>query len=98
MDEDDFLPKHFSPTLKKLIKKYEIKYDPKNPCPSDDGMADRIWQAAWEFFREVGYYNTDSHRIIEVTDEEIKEALYIAQGQYTVGGGREAQGHEASLC
>ena len=62
MDEDDFLPKLFSPTLKKLIKKYGIKYDPKTPCPSDGEMADNIWQAAWELFREVGYYNTDSHR------------------------------------
>ena len=91
MDEDDFLPKLFSPTLKKLIKKYEIKYDPKTPCPTDDAMADRIWQAAWELVREVGYYNTDSHRIIEVTDEEIREALYIAQDSYLLGGGKDAR-------
>lgn len=91
MDEDDFLPRRFTPTLKKLIKKYEIKYDPKTPCPSDDAMADRIWQAAWDLFREVGYYNTDSHRIIEVSDEEIKEALYMANDQYWVGGGKDAR-------
>lgn len=54
-------------------------------------MADKIWQAAWDLFRDVGYYNTDSHRIIEVTDGEIKEALYMARGQYTVGAGREAR-------
>ncbi len=91
MDEEDFLPRHFSPTLKKLIKKYDIKYDPENPSPTDDAMADRIWQAAWDLFREVGYYNTDSHRIIEVTDEEIKEALYMAGDQYTLGGGKDAR-------
>ncbi len=90
MDEEDFLPKHFYPILKKLIQKYEIKYDPQTPCPTDDSMADRIWQAAWELFRDVGYYNTDSHRIIEVTDEEIKEALYMANDQYVVGGGKDA--------
>ncbi len=72
MDEEDFLPKRFTPTLKRLIKQYEIKYDPDTPCPADDAMADRIWQAAWDLFREVGYYNTDTHRIITVTDEEIK--------------------------
>ena len=91
MDEDDFLPKHFAPTLKKLIKKYEIKYDPANPCPSDDAMADRVWQAAWELVTTVGYYNTDSHRVIGVTDEDIKEALYMSPGQYTVGGGKDAK-------
>ncbi|MBW1636005.1 MAG: monomethylamine:corrinoid methyltransferase [Deltaproteobacteria bacterium] len=91
MDEDDFLPKHFSPTLKRLIKKYEIKYDPATPCPADSAMADRIWQAAWELLVEVGYYNTDSHRLIKVTDEEIKEALYMANDQYIVGGGKDAR-------
>ncbi len=90
MDEDDFLPRHFTPTLKKLIKKYEIKYDPDNPCPTDDDMADRIWQAAWDLFRDVGYYNTDSHRLIQVTDEEIREALYMAKDQYWVGAGKDA--------
>ena len=91
MDEEDFLPRRFTPTLKKLIKKYEIKYDPATPCPADDDMADRIWQAAWDLFREVGYYNTDTHRIITVTDEEIREALYMANDRYTVGGGKDAR-------
>jgi methylamine--corrinoid protein Co-methyltransferase len=53
-------------------------------------MADRVWQAAWDLFREVGYYNTDSHRLIQVTDEEIREALYMAHDQYWVGGGKDA--------
>jgi hypothetical protein len=91
MDEEDFLPKRFTPALKKLIKQYEIKYDPDTPCPTDDAMADRIWQAAWDLFREVGYYNTDTHRIITVTDEEIREALYMANDQYTMGGGKDAR-------
>lgn len=90
MDEDDFLPRRFTPTLKKLIQKYEIRYDPENPCPEDDAMADRVWQAAWELFREVGYYNTDTHRIIQVSDEEIREALYMARGEYIVGAGKDA--------
>ena len=47
MEEDLFLPKRFAPTLKKIIKKYEIKYDPATPCPWDDDLADRIWQAGW---------------------------------------------------
>ena len=90
MDEEDFLPKLFTPTLRELIKKYEIKYDPETPVPTDDHMADRIWQAAWELFREVGVYNTDTHRMIRVSDEEIKEALYTAKREYIVGSGKDA--------
>lgn len=91
MEEDAFLPKRFTPTLKKLIRKYEIRYDPETPCPSDDAMADRIWQAGWELFREVGYYNTDTHRIIQVSDEEIREALYTTRDRYWVGAGKDAR-------
>jgi hypothetical protein len=89
MEEDDFLPRLFTPTLKKLIKKYEIRYDRDNPVPTDDDMADRIWQAAWELFREVGVYNTVTHRMIRVSDEEIKEALYTARSEYRVGSGKD---------
>ncbi len=91
MEEDAFLPKRFTPTLKRLIREYEIRYNPQTPCPSDDAMADRIWQAAWELFREVGYYNTDSHRIIEVSDAEIREALYMANDCHLVGAGKDAR-------
>jgi len=87
-EENDFLPKIFTPKLKEVIKKYQIKYDPKTPVPSDDALADRVWQAAWELYREVGLYNTDTHRIIKVSDQEIKEALYMHPGQYWVGAGK----------
>ncbi len=90
MEEKDFLPRLFSPTLKKLIKKYEIKYDSRTPVPTDEPMADRIWLAAWELVREVGVYNTDTHRMIRVSDDEIKEALYTAQKEYWVGSGKDA--------
>ena len=90
MEEDEFLPRLFTPTLKRLIKKYEIKYDSQTPVPTDDQMADRIWQAAWELVREVGVYNTDTHRMIRVSDDEIKEALYSAKNEYWVGSGKDA--------
>jgi hypothetical protein len=91
MEEERFLPQRFSPALKRIIKEYEIRYDPLSPCPGDDAMADRIWQAACALVRAVGYYNQDTHRVIELSDEEIREALYTAQSQYWVGSGRDAR-------
>lgn len=90
LEEDEFLSELFSPTLQKIVEKYEIKYDPENPVPVNDDMADRVWQAGRELFREVGLYNTDTHRIIKVSDDEIKEALYVAKEQYLVGSGKDA--------
>ena len=30
---------------RQMIKKYDIKYDPQNVIPADDGLADRMYQA-----------------------------------------------------
>ena len=80
-EEDDFLPKIFTPKLQEVIKKYEIKYDPENPVTVDDDLSDRVWQAGWELFREVGLYNTDTHRIIR---ENLDRApMYSGQIQST---------------
>lgn len=90
MDEEAFLPKRFTPTLRRLVRDYEIRYDPDTPVPADDALADRVWQAGWDLLREVGLYNTDSHRMILVTDEEIREALYVSKDAYWVGEGKDA--------
>ena len=89
-DENDFLPKIFAPKLQAIVKKYDIKYDPSTPVPANDDLADRVWHAGWELYREVGLYNTDTHRIIQFSDGEIKEALYQASDRYRVGAGKDA--------
>ncbi len=90
-EDQEFLHKRVVPKVKELVKKYGIKYNPKTPVPSDDGLADAVWQAAVEFFREVGAYHQDTHRIIQFTEGEIKEALYNVKDRYTVGDGKEAK-------
>ena len=89
-DEDDFLPKIFTPKLKQVVKKYGIQWDRKTVLPTDEDLADRVWLAGWELFRDVGLYNTDTHRMIRLSDAEIKEALYMHPGQYWVGAGKDA--------
>ncbi|MDN5344157.1 MAG: methylamine---corrinoid protein Co-methyltransferase [Clostridia bacterium] len=91
MEEHEFLYKRFIPKMREVIKKYNIKYDPQHPVPSDDSLADAVWQAAVEFFREVGVYNQDTHRVILFSDEEIKEALYSAPSSYVVGEGKDSR-------
>ncbi len=96
-ENDDFLYKVFMPKMREVIKKYDIKYDPDNPVPADDDLADRVWQAAVEFFLEVGVLNVDTHRRILVNESELKEALYHAPGRYLVGAGKDARWWERRL-
>ena len=85
MEEKKFITKRLIPKMREVIKKYEIKYDPKNPVPADDDLADRVWQAAVEFFLEVGTFNQDTSRIIQFSEDELKEALFAAPDHYIVG-------------
>ncbi len=88
-EDDDFLYKVFIPKMKEVVRKYEIKFDPNSLVPDDD-LADRVWQAAVEFFLEVGVLNVDTHRRILIEEAELKEALYNAPGRYLVGAGKDA--------
>jgi len=90
-ENEDFLYKVFMPGLKAVIEKYEIKYDPSHPVPADDALADRVWQAAVEFFLDVGVLNVDTHRRILLDASELEEALYHAPGRYLVGAGKDAR-------
>lgn len=59
----------------RLAKEYGIRYDPKFPIPSDDDMADRLFEAGLKLYVEVGTYCIDTERVIRFTEEEIREAL-----------------------
>lgn len=90
-EADNFTYKIFMPKMKEVIKKYGIKYDPQNPVPADDDLADRVWQAAVEFFLEVGVLNVDTHRRILISESELKEALYHYPGKFLVGQGKDTR-------
>jgi len=90
-EDEDFLHELFMPKLRQVIEKYEIKYDPDHPVPDDDDLADRVWQAAVEFFLDVGVLNVDTHRRILLDESELEEALYHAPGRLLVGAGKDAR-------
>jgi len=89
--EKDYNLKVFVPKLRKVVKKYEIKYDPENPIPSDDDLADRVFKAGVELYANVGTYCVDTGRIIQFTKEEIQEALATAPSAPVFGEGKDAK-------
>ena len=74
---------------REVIKKYDIKFNPEEVVPSDDNLIDRLFEAAVEFFLEVGVYNCDTGRIIKFSKEELFEALDATPDQITWGQGRD---------
>ncbi|MEE9618001.1 MAG: monomethylamine:corrinoid methyltransferase, partial [Anaerolineae bacterium] len=90
MSEQDFDMKVFIPTLRRVVKEYEIRYDRENPVPSADDAADKLFDAAMDFISRVGVYCQDTNRIIQFTSDEILEAVKEAPGRCAAGEDKEA--------
>lgn len=58
-----------------LVKEYGIKFDPTVPVPSDDDLADRLFEAGLKFCAEMGTYCMETERVIKFNEEEIREGL-----------------------
>jgi len=91
MEEKDFINNRLFPGIKSAVQKYKIKYDPHNPVNVDDSAADAVWNAALEAFLSIGVYNKSTHRVIEFTGEEVKEAFLSLPGAYLFGAGKDAR-------
>ncbi len=88
---EEFELELFSTKVRELVKKYDIMYDPQNPIPSDDNLADRVFEAGIELYKEVGTYCPDSERIIKFTEKEMLEALDEAPDYSIIGEGKDAR-------
>jgi len=89
--ERDFELGIFVPNLRKMVEKYGIKYDPQNPVPSDDDLADRVWEAGMEFLVETGVYCVDTERRILFSRDEIEGALASGPCGCVFGEGKDTR-------
>ena len=63
--EKDFDLKRFIPAVRRLVKEHGITYDRGTPVPSDDDLAERVWQAGKALFLEVGVFCVATERLIK---------------------------------
>ena len=89
--QEEFDLNVFVPKLREVTRKYKIKFDPDMPIPWDDDLADRVFQAAVEFYSQVGTYCIDTERIIKFSESEILEGLKTAPFEPTFGEGRDCK-------
>ena len=84
----DFDMKIFT-AASRLVKEHDIKYDPEVLVPSDDSLADDVWEAGMELFVELGMYCLNSGRVIAFDESEVKDALKEVRGEVEIGEGGE---------
>jgi len=77
-------------TVMKLVEDYDLSYDPKVLVPSDDGLADRLYQAAVELVLDMGFYNQSTQRRILYSRKEIDEVVANASSELVLGEGKDA--------
>ena len=89
--ESHFDMEIFVPKVEEVVSKYKIKYDPHTPIPSDDDLADRVFQAGLELYRDVGSYCPESERIMRFSEAELRDALAQAPPETVLGEGTDAR-------
>lgn len=78
-------------TCSRLVKEYGIKYDPQTIVVDDEKMADAVFKAGLELALEMGMLCTDTSRIIEVSEQEIRLALKVALKEMILGEGKDSR-------
>ena len=61
VSDETFNLDHVYLILKRLVEKYDVRYDPAAPVSADDALADRVYVAALEFFTDCGVYVQNTH-------------------------------------
>jgi len=89
LSEDEFNMKRLIPNVRKIVREFEIRYTPENPVPSDDVLADRLFEAAIEFIVRTGIYCDDTNRVIQFERNEILQAVKNLPAGATFGEGRD---------
>jgi methylamine--corrinoid protein Co-methyltransferase len=74
---------------REVTKKYKITFNPEEVICSDDSLADRLFDAAVEFFLEVGVYCTDTGRVMKFDRGELFDALEAGVNEIVWGEGRD---------
>ena len=89
MRESDF-DKALIKRVRALVREYDLKFDRQVVVPTDDDMADRLYQAGTDLFVELGAYNQSTERRILFTREEVEAAVGAAPSNLILGTGKDA--------
>lgn len=87
VEEKEWDNKFIAKKVQDLVKKYDIAWDKDVFIPSDDSLADRVFEAAMELARESGVYCINSKRRMIWTQDELDGVLERSPNRLTVGYG-----------
>jgi methylamine---corrinoid protein Co-methyltransferase len=86
VEEEEFDMNMIPDTISALQEKYDLYLPADGPIvPSDDALADRVFEAGLELAETVGVYCTDTGRRMTWSKKEILDGISIAPSSLEVG-------------
>ena len=77
IEQANFERKHVAPAVKRCVQSYGIQYDQSVIVPSDDDLADPVFQAGMELAVEIGLFCQSTSRRILWTRADSKKVFDI---------------------
>ena len=87
VSKDDWDFEHIVLPVKRLVKQYQLTWDPSVIVPNDPGLVDRIFAAALELAVTSGVYAISTGRVIRFSREELESGLASMPQQLLMGEG-----------
>jgi methylamine--corrinoid protein Co-methyltransferase len=87
----DFEFKLVPQTTKEILHEYGLAkvFDPNNPINTDLSLASKFYEAGFELLLKIGMFCPDTGRRIVFTENEVKDAIYGAPTEVTLGYGKD---------
>jgi methylamine--corrinoid protein Co-methyltransferase len=90
IDENVWDRQYISKKVRDLVAKYDISWDEAVFIPSDDALADRLFEAAWELALDSGVYCINTKRQMLWSRDELQTVVDRAPAELSVGEGKDA--------
>jgi methylamine--corrinoid protein Co-methyltransferase len=87
MSQEEFHLNVLIPNVRDITAAFDITYNPEEPVPGDNALADRLYAAAIEFLIRTGLYCADTNRVIRFDRAEIESGLNNYRQAGTFGEG-----------
>ncbi|WP_406657331.1 monomethylamine:corrinoid methyltransferase [Methanolobus sp. ZRKC2] len=70
-----------------LVEDYEIFFDHENLIPTDESMAQNVYEAAIDLLETVGFYSVDTKKVINISREQIIRSTQNTRNYLNLGEG-----------
>ena len=91
VSEEDWDLEYVAGTVRRLVRKYQLGWDPNKIVTDDPGLADAIFAAGMELAKATGIYCRSSGRIMQFSAEELEQGLKSMPQKLVLGAGKDAR-------